>query len=326
MRIIPLSFVLSCLAAVVPAQAPDADKPAVREDAVVLRTASGSIFGSLVIPVSKKKVPVVVIIAGSGPTDRNGNSPLLPGSNNAYKLLAEELAKNGIASLRFDKRAIGESAAAMKSESDLRFDDYINDVVGLVNLVRLDQRISTVTIAGHSEGSLIGMVAAKKARVEGFVSLAGAGRSIDTTILTQLKPQLKPETYQFAEKALTDLRTGKTVENVPAELMSILRPSVQPYMASWIKYDPAVEIGKLTMPTLIVQGTTDAQISVDDAKLLSKSAPKAKLLIVEGVAHPLKKAERDQASQMKAYSDPSLPVEPSIVAAIVELVQKLPAK
>src|SRR5262245_21486419 len=156
-----------------------------------MATATGTIRGTLVVPPAADKVPIVLIIAGSGPTDRNGNSTLLPGKNNAYKMLAESLAAAGIASLRYDKRGLGGSAkAAGPGEPSLRFDMYVDDAVSWVAQLRADKRFSTVIVVGHSEGSLIGMLAARKAKADGFVSIAGVAHRASDVLRDQLRPQI----------------------------------------------------------------------------------------------------------------------------------------
>ena len=146
------------------------------ETPIDLTTPTGIIHGTLVLPSGDGKVPVVLIIAGSGPTERDGNNPLLPGKNNAYKMLADALAADGIASLRYDKRGIGASRAAGGKESDLRFDNYVDDAAAWVGKLAENPRLSKVIIAGHSEGSLIGMLAASRTKAAAFVSVAGVAK------------------------------------------------------------------------------------------------------------------------------------------------------
>src|SRR6266542_3700429 len=160
---------------------------AVAEEEVTLKTLTGDVFGTLELPAARTPVPVALIIAGSGPTDRNGNSPALPGTNNSLKMLAEGLADRGIASLRYDKRGIAASRPAATAEQDLRFTNYIDDAVAWIRKLREDPRFSTVTLVGHSEGSLIGMVAAKDGGADAFVSLEGAGRKAADIITEQLE-------------------------------------------------------------------------------------------------------------------------------------------
>src|SRR5262245_27814461 len=159
------------------------------ESPVKLTTATGTIAGTLTVPATPGKVPVALIIAGSGPTDRDGNTSALPGKNDAYKLLAAGLANGGIASVRYDKRGIGESqAAASGGEAALRFDMYIDDAAAWVDQLRRDARFSKVIVVGHSEGSLLGMIAARKAKADGFVSIAGPCRAPTTSRWIRVKP------------------------------------------------------------------------------------------------------------------------------------------
>jgi pimeloyl-ACP methyl ester carboxylesterase len=286
--------------------------------------ADKAIHSTLLLPQdATKPIPVVLFISGSGPTDRDGNSSMLPGKNNSLKMLAEGLAMNGIASLRYDKRGIGESARAMLSEADLRFDIYIDDAAAFCEQLRGDKRFSAVVIAGHSEGSLIGMVAAKRCNASGFISIAGAGRPAADTLRIQLAGKLPPALATRSDAILKDLEAGKTTEKPPVELFAIYRPSVQPYMISWFRYDPAKSIAALTVPVLIIQGTTDIQVSVDDAKRLAAANPKAKLLIVEGMNHVLKSVSSDKEKQSASYSDPALQLAPDLLMNIVAFVRKV---
>ncbi|HEV7424873.1 MAG TPA: alpha/beta fold hydrolase [Thermoanaerobaculia bacterium] len=270
-----------------------------------------------------KRMLVVLMISGSGPTDRNGNSPMLPGKNNSLLMLAEGLASNGIASLRYDKRGVAESAGAMVAEADLRFETYVDDAISWCEQLRNDKRFSAVVIAGHSEGSLIGMLAAKRCNAAGFISISGAGRAAADILRTQLAGKLPPELAAQSDAILNNLEGGKTTEKTPPELAAIYRPSVQPYLISWFRYDPAKAIAALTVPVLIVQGTTDMQVTVDDAKRLSAANPKAKLLLIEGMNHVLKEVPSDRDKQIASYSNPALRLAPEFLPGIVDFVRKV---
>jgi pimeloyl-ACP methyl ester carboxylesterase len=286
--------------------------------------ADNALHSTLLLPKEMDKaVPVVLILSGSGPTDRNGNSPMLPGKNNSLQMLADGLASNGIASLRYDKRGVGESAKAMTAEADLRFETYVDDAVAWCEQLRNDKRFSAVIIAGHSEGSLIGMLAAKRCNAAGFVSIAGAGRAAGDILRTQLAGKLPPELATQSDAILKNLEAGKTTENPPAELAALYRASVQPYLISWFRYDPAKSIAALTVHVLIVQGTTDLQVSVDDAKRLAAANPKAKLLLVDGMNHVLKEVSPDREKQMASYSDPTLRLAPEFLTGVVEFARKV---
>ena len=150
------------------------------EDSLKITTRGCTIYGTLALPTGiseKNPQPIVLIIAGSGPTDRQGNSKP-PVNPNSYRMLADSLAERGIASLRYDKRGIGQSKSTDIKEENLRFDDYATDAADWLRLLRTDRRFSKIVVVGHSEGSLVGMLASREAGADGFVSLAGAGRRI----------------------------------------------------------------------------------------------------------------------------------------------------
>ncbi len=203
--------------------APESSAPRqtiVTTEPIVLETPTGKLFGALELPKSSAPLPVALIIAGSGPTDRNGNSPAIPGANNSLKYLAEGLAGQGIASVRYDKRGVAESVKAAASASDLRFETYIDDAVLWGKQLRADKRFSSVIVIGHSEGSLIGMVAAQKMNADAFIAIAGVGRPAPQALLDQLNGKLPADLQSRAEMITKSLSEGKTVEDVPPALRS----------------------------------------------------------------------------------------------------------
>ena len=290
-------------------------------DSLHVTTPGGALEGTFRCPTTPAPWPAVLLIAGSGPTDRNGNSVGLPGPNNSLKLLAEALADRGVASVRYDKRGIGASHAAMTSEADLRFDMLADDAVAWVKRMRLDPRLSTITIAGHSEGSLLGMLAAQRADVDAYVSLEGAGRTASRILHEQLAARAPAALAAQADQFMAELDAGRTVESVPPALAALFRPSVQPYLISWFHYDPAKELARLAVPVLIVQGTTDIQVSVEDAHLLAAADPHATLVVLDGMNHVLKMVSPDMNEQVKSYSDPSLPVSSRLVVVLASFVK-----
>jgi pimeloyl-ACP methyl ester carboxylesterase len=292
--------------------------PVVSSIELTLKTPTGDLYGTYTGPRNVGIIPVVLIIPGSGPTDRDGNS-LLGIQTNAYKLLAEELAKNKIASLRIDKRGIGKSKSAVKNESDMRFDTYVDDAAAWINSLKTEHNYEKVYVLGHSEGSLVGMLAAQREKISGFISLAGSGRSVDVLLREQLK-SLPLELLNEANMIMDSLKAGKTSSEVNPGLMAFFRPSVQPYMISWIKYDPAKEINKLNVPTLIIQGTNDIQVTKEDAILLSKSKPSATLLFLENMNHVLKDADTDLAENLATYKNPDLPINAQLIKVLTQFI------
>jgi pimeloyl-ACP methyl ester carboxylesterase len=285
---------------------------------VSLKTATGTLYGSLVMPAGHQTLPVVLIIAGSGPTDRDGNSrPML--HSDMYKGLADSLAQHGIASLRYDKRGVAASAAALRSEADITFEDYIADAVGFIGLLRADRRFTRVIVFGHSEGSLVGMVAAQQAKVDAYISASGAGDRIDKVIYPQIAAQSRV-LADSAQVLFDSLSKGYHVQEPHNGLRALFRASVQRYMISWLHYDPQVEIKKLHIPVLIIQGATDLQTTVADAEKLKAALPAATLKVIPGMNHIFREAGTGRQQNISTYSMPSLPLVSEAVTDITAFV------
>ena len=296
--------------------------PSLKESPILLKTLSGSISGTLTMPASANgKIPVVLIIAGSGPTDRDGNSPQAGLNGNTYKMLANELGKNGIASVRYDKRLVGQSVSTTKVK-ELRFEDYVDDAVGLINLLSEDKRFSKVIVLGHSEGSLIGILSVRDQPVNAFISVAGAGRSADVIVTEQMKSQPKYVADNF-KLMLDSLKKGKFTDKIDPKIYAIAGPDIQPYLMSWFRYSPVKELKKIKIPVLILQGTNDIQVPVTDADLLKKAKSDAILTVIPGMNHILKEAPADRAQNIATYSKPDLPLKPELVTAVVNFVKGL---
>jgi pimeloyl-ACP methyl ester carboxylesterase len=289
---------------------------------VSLEVGGGTVYGTELTPDGVTgKVPVVLLHSGSGPTDRDGNSTMLPGPNDSLKMVAEGLARHGIASIRYDKRAIGASALPVWKEENLRLDDYVSDAAAWLHKLRADPRFSRVAMAGHSEGAQIAAEACAQGGADACVLIAGAGHTLDEILHDQLKDKLPPPLMAESDRILASLKEGKTVAQVPPPLMSLYHPSVQPYLISSFQHDPRKAIAALNMPVLILQGTNDIQVSQDEAKALSAAAPKARLVIIEGMNHVLKIVGSDEALQQKSYVSPDLPVAPQLIDALSSFVK-----
>lgn len=294
-----------------------------RQIPVSVKTPIGILHGTLELPAIPAPFPVVLIIPGSGPIDRDGNAAQLGLHTDCYKLLADALAKRGIASLRYDKRGAGEDAMLALFESRLSFKDFVSDATSWGKQLRADKRFSTLIVIGHSEGSLVGMLAAKKIPADGFVSLEGAGEPIQNLILKQLKPQLSPALYKESESIINNLKQGNTTDKVPQELQSLFRPSVQPFLISWFRYSPAKEIAKLKIPVLIVQGERDLQVSKADALALANANPHAELVLIPNMNHVLKDVGASRQDNLAAYKDPSLPLDPQLITQLNSFIHSV---
>jgi uncharacterized protein len=288
---------------------------------VTVRAKNVTLSGTLFQPLNHKNSPVVLIISGSGPTDRDGNSILLPGKNNSLLQLADSLAQYGIATLRYDKRGIGKSKPdTLLDEESLTINDIADDAQAMYEWLK-KQGYNDIYVAGHSEGSLVGMMTAAKVNPKGFISMAGAGRKAGDILREQTAGQLSPALKKEFDNAIDSLERGMTVTSVNPSLMNLLRPSIQPYMRSWLSLDPQKIISRLKCPVLIVQGTKDLQVKERDARDLYKASQNSKLAIIKNMNHVLKQVDSDQVNDnVKAYSDPDLPVIKELITAIVNFI------
>lgn len=292
------------------------------EPAHLLLESGDTLFGTMTLPEMAEEPPVVLIISGSGPTDRDGNSPMMQGKNNSLQMVAHQLAEAGIASVRYDKRGIAASQAAATSEEEMVFDDFVGDAAAWLRQIMADQRLGAVFVAGHSEGSLVGMLAAKELEEDmaGYISIAGMGRPIDTIIVEQIGKQA-PFLVEETRRIFAELKTGARVDTINPMLMSLFRPSIQPYLINLLKHQPAEILASLDLPTLIVQGSHDIQVLQLDAERLAAARPGAELLLIEGMNHVLKDAPAERFANIAAYSDPELPLSEGLMEGMVAFIR-----
>ena len=314
-----LTLLLLCLSSLAQAAA-----PSVLQRPLDLDTGAGILRGSLLLPRSERPPPVVLIIAGSGPTDRDGNNPNGAHTDN-LKRLALLLARNNIASVRYDKRGVAASQEATPDERDLSVEGYVADAVAWGRALNADPRFGPLVLLGHSEGALIASLAAEPAGASAVIAVAGSGRPVHDVLHAQIAERV-PDRYQARAQAIIDqLKAGRTSSDVPPPLQDILRPSVQPYLISLFRQDPAAAFARLKIPALIVQGNHDVQVSVDDALRLKAAKPDAELALIEGMNHMLRIAPADVHQQQQSYLNPALPLASALGERIVEFIRRLPA-
>lgn len=282
--------------------------------------------GTLTLPLRPKKtMPVILLIAGSGPTDRNSNSAI-PGFDSIYtfRQLAEGLAKQGVAVFRYDKRGTGTNRKAFITQAKQlvgsTFDDAVTDAAGFIRQLQADKRFSRVIVAGHSEGSLVGMLAAKQTKASAFISIAGAGQNIAEVMKMQFRAS--GAAAPFVDKTiigLDSLKAGYTVRSLP---LLPVPPSQQPYLINWMKYDPAVELTTFAGPVLIIQGKRDVQVAVSEAELLKNARPDAKMALFDTMSHILKEAPAERMANIATYKDAKLPIVPGVVEVMAEFAKQ----
>lgn len=293
---------------------------------VSLETPTGTLFGTLMLPAGKPPFPVVLLIAGSGMTDRDGNSAGA-GKSDSLKLLAAGLAQNGIATLRYDKRSVGMSAPARAkiNSFDIQADDAASWVAWLGN----DSRYRAVAIVGHSEGAFVGTIAAQRGGVRALVSLAGGGHRFDEVLAGQMERavhagQLSQKAFESMRGVLAELREGRPVTtrqpNIPDQLwIGLFQPRAQEYLISLFRYDPVAELAKLPskgVQVMVVRGTTDLMGGADEAILLAKAIG-AKPVLIDGMNHELKSAPLERVANDKASEDPRVPLAPELLKQVV---------
>ena len=276
-----------------------------------------NIYTVLSKPDNTNDHPLAIMIAGSGPTDLDGNQPTM--KNNSLLYLSEALVKNNIATLRFDKRGIARSAYKDFNETDLSIDIYANDVGYLINYYK-QKGFKDIFLIGHSEGSLIGLISAQTNQINGFISLCGVGNSADVILKKQLKPKLPPAFFTQVESIIDSLKSEHLVKNVPPQLNALFRPSVQPYLISWFRYDPAKLIARLKCPVLIIQGDNDLQVEVEEASVLNQAAHNSKLVIINQMNHILKTISGNMQENVASYTNPDLPVNDELIKNVVAFI------
>lgn len=273
--------------------------------------------GTLELPKNKTE-KAILIISGSGQTDRDGNTKPLY-KNDALKKLALELTEFGYTTLRYDKRGVGESSANSVTYETLLFEDYVIDASNWISYLK--KEYSNITVIGHSQGALVGMLAVQKNPVNKFISLAGLSEDLYTTLKRQLSNQ--PAMVKDAAFPILDsLKIGVKVDSVPPFLQNLMGSSVQNYFMSFMKYNPKEEIKKFAIPILIIQGSTDLQITVQGATEMSNNSDFASLKIIEGMNHVLRKSPSGATENMATYNNSELPLHPELIKELMTFLNK----
>lgn len=260
---------------------------------------------------------VLLIVAGSGPTDMNGNTSLTQGRNDSFIQLAKELSRKGITSFRYDKRTAGKSVGTFDYK-DMEFDFFIDDCRGAIKYLK-EKGYEKIVVMGHSQGSLVGMMAAIQEPVDGFISVAGSGFTIDTTLEKQLLPHYDEKSKEI--KAIHSLREG-TIDTSFEEDHAIFSITNQKFLLTWMKYNPAKVIKKLNIPILLIQGDMDTQVNIDDFKSLKAANSQGKSILIKGMNHVLKEVSSEEEN-IVTYTDPSYQLHSELVPAIVKFINTL---
>ena len=269
----------------------------------------------------------LVIIPGSGPTDRDGNSAQLGLTSDSYRLLAEGLAAQGVASLRIDKRGLFGSSAAIADPNDVTIAAYAEDARRWVDDAAT--LAPCVWLAGHSEGGLVALLAATDPpeALCGLILLATPGRPIGHLMLEQMRanPMNAPLMAEVTG-LVADLEAGQTRD--PATITPVLQPllsaGLQRYMIDLFSHDPAALGRQWPGPVLIVQGGADMQVRPLDADLLAEAMPQAERADLPGATHMLK--EDIPGQPYATYTEPNLPLHQGVLPAITGFLDRATAR
>ena len=288
------------------------------ETELKIPTNTETIQGNLIQISSSDKAPLVIIIPGSGPTDRDGNNVQM--KNNSLKYLAEGLAKNNISSYRYDKNVLNFGSEVKEKIDSLKFETFVNEAKSVILFFKNSNKYSEIIVAGHSQGSLVGLIASQE-NVSKFISIAGPGRPLDVLLSEQIEKQA-PFLLEETKRVLVELKQGKLVDEFNSMLNSLFNKNVQPFLISWLKYNPQDEIKKITIPVLIINGSKDLQVNTQDAELLNEASANSELKIIENMNHIFKEIKGDTTENMNSYTNPELPIMPELIEIISTFIKK----
>ncbi|MFO0661798.1 MAG: alpha/beta fold hydrolase [Polyangiaceae bacterium] len=298
-----------------PVPAPRETPAEVTETALEILREGVPLRGTLWLPRNRsERVPVVLIAPGSGPTDRDGNnhSGL---RTDMYRMLAIELAKHGVGSLRFDKRGVGQSGRNF-DPATMTIDDLVQDTAAWLDQLRQAASIGSITLMGHSEGGEVALLVAQRHSIDGLILIATAGRTHRVVLREQLSRRLSQEQLTRFDHIADEIAAGRRVSDVPPEMWSVLRPTVQTFVRSDLDLDPLPLMSRVRAPTTVIQGDADVQIRPKDARLLHGAKRDSKLFIVPGMNHVLKQEFAVWLAQ-DSYMDAQRPLASGLVDAVL---------
>lgn len=283
--------------------------------------------GTLLAPLPEKKIkssmPLIIIIPGSGPIDRDGNIAMSPGKMNSYRYLADSLLMEGIATFRYDKPGVGESEFTY-GEDKLRFEDNAAVVVAIVKHLQSRMSLKNIYLLGHSEGALVAFLAsAQLPQLKGLISIASPAENAADLLQEQLSKSISDTVFrELVQAKLDSVREGHVVSSPPL-LFSLLRPSVQPYLQSWFQYTPREEIAKLKLPLMLIHGEKDLQVSPLAIEKLESAAPEAHIRRYPHMNHVLKMVDDSESQNRASYMDEDFPLQYGLARDIRQWLEDL---
>ncbi|TYQ15811.1 UNVERIFIED_CONTAM: hypothetical protein Cloal_2301 [Acetivibrio alkalicellulosi] len=285
---------------------------------VKIKVDGGYIYGNILNASRSKNDTIVIITAGSGPTDRDGNTPILQGRNDSLKQLAYGLKDKGISSLRYDQRPSGKTYESLDNKN-IEFDHLVDDLVECIRYIKEKEKYKNIYLIGHSQGTLISILAAQQESVDGVIAIAGTLRTIDKIFIEQFENQ-GYDNADIVREQFEALEEGREIETDDPWINSIFSGVNGQFLRRWMEYDPVMEIKKLDTPLQLIFGTSDIQVKPVEINFLGDIIENSNYKILEDMNHVLKVSPEDQKENLKRYYDPAYPLHPDLVGSIIEFI------
>ncbi len=286
---------------------------------ILIKNDSVQLPGTLTYNSEDGPQPLIIFVHGSGNVDRNGNQAMMNSNANYIKILSDSLVNRNISFYRFDKRT-ATSTNIPFIINNMIFEAFAEDVDLVVNYFKEDKRFSSITLIGHSQGSLVAMLV-KNDHVSKYISLAGPSKPIDVSIIKQVQAQNGDSLATIVKSHFKELSNTGTIENIDPNLMGLFNKPTQPFIKSWMAYNPSEEIKNLKIPVLVLNGDKDLQVSTAEAEELHAALPSSELKIIKDMNHVLKTIT-DDSDNLKSYSVETYPLSTELVSTIEAFVKK----
>lgn len=310
------------LAAALPAQSVQLQSaPIYAYDSSTIRTDRdpGDVVGTMLRPKGLARPPFVLFVGGAGPVDRDGNLAGAPFRTDAMKQLAESLAVRGIGSVRYDKRGVGASAKAALPEHQMTFEVFAHDAAAFLFEIRR-RVLAPIIMLGYDEGAFVAALSQRDIAADGYIFIGGPSRGADELLRERIVPGQSPEMVATIDSLIKALRVDSIVDRVPFQLAPIFRPTLQPYLISWMRYHPAAELSRIARPCLLVQGAHDRERSAAEGDTLAKAQPYCLRATIDSMTHTLKRGGSEPEQQEAAWRNPREPLAPGLVKTIADFV------
>lgn len=285
---------------------------------ILIENGNFKLPGTLTYTSNVSEQPLVIFIHGSGDVDRNGNQASAGANPNYLKQLNDSLVAKGIAFYRYDKRTATRENL-MEFIKNMYFEAFVEDANLVIDKFKNDQRFSSITLIGHSQGSLISMLV-DHTHIDKFISLAGPGNTLEYSLVNQVRSQNGDSLANIVQSHFKELSEKGSIKNVDKNLMVLFNKPTQPFVLSWTKYIPSDEIKKLQMPILILNGDKDVQVTIEDAEALHNANPKSKMVIIKNMNHVLKIIEKE-SDIMLSKMTPDFPLSQELVSIIETFIK-----